>query len=212
MVGYVEQNLMPGERVEFHTGMHPMAAYGPAIAFAIIGFISAFISPAILVIFAVIAVLFAIGGAIKVANTEMAVTNKRVISKAGLLSTHSLEVNLNKVEGISVHQDLGGKLFGYAKVSVNGTGGTKDGVAGIARPFELRTAVQDHLRHDATSESASATSSAAPVHNASPTPESRSAPPSTGEELERLANLRDRGALTEDEFAEQKARLLGGSS
>ena len=122
-------------------------------------------------------------------------------------------MNLNKVEGISVHQDLGGKLFGYAKVSVNGTGGTKDGVAGIARPFELRTAVQDHLRHDAYQRIRPCHAPAAPVHNASPTPEAgASAPPSTGEELERLANLRDRGALTEDEFAEQKARLLGGAS
>jgi len=36
-------------------------------------------------------------------------------------------------------------------------------------------------------------------------------PPSMTEELQRLADLRDRGAITEDEFQAQKARLLGGS-
>jgi hypothetical protein len=37
------------------------------------------------------------------------------------------------------------------------------------------------------------------------------ATPSPAEELVRLAELRDRGVLTEDEFAQQKARTLAGA-
>jgi hypothetical protein len=37
------------------------------------------------------------------------------------------------------------------------------------------------------------------------------ASPSMTQELQRLADLRDRGAITEEEFQAQKARLLGGS-
>jgi hypothetical protein len=38
----------------------------------------------------------------------------------------------------------------------------------------------------------------------------RSGAPSQAEELERLADLKDKGVLTDEEFASAKARLLGG--
>jgi hypothetical protein len=41
-------------------------------------------------------------------------------------------------------------------------------------------------------------------------PEKDPRPEDAIEKLERLADLRDRGVLTDDEFAEQKARILGG--
>jgi hypothetical protein len=44
---------------------------------------------------------------------------------------------------------------------------------------------------------------------APPPPASTPAAPSTTGELERLAELRAKGVLTEDEFQAQKARILG---
>jgi uncharacterized membrane protein YdbT with pleckstrin-like domain len=146
MGNYVDENLLPGETVDFRTGLHPVAAYGPAVAFFVLAVVlGALFGLPLFAIFGAIAVVLVVGGVVRMGNTEVAVTNRRVISKAGWLSTRSVEVNLRKVEGITVHQDLGGRIFGFATVSVTGTGGTKDGVQGIAHPFDLRRAVQEHL-------------------------------------------------------------------
>ena len=58
-------------------------------------------------------------------------------------------------------------------------------------------------------------SQAAPVHQfsaatAAPATPADASPPTLIEQIERLAKLRDSGALTEAEFQEQKKQLLGG--
>lgn len=45
-----------------------------------------------------------------------------------------------------------------------------------------------------------------------PAPEAAAAPSSVATELTKLVELRDKGVLTEAEFAVQKAKLLGGAS
>lgn len=55
-------------------------------------------------------------------------------------------------------------------------------------------------------------SAAQPAYDAVPEPVSSSAGPAGNdqlEQLERLADLKERGVLTEAEFAEQKRRILG---
>jgi uncharacterized membrane protein YdbT with pleckstrin-like domain len=73
---------------------------------------------------------------------EFAVTNKRVLVKLGVMHTRSVELLLSKVEGITVNQGLGGKLFGYGEIVITGTGGTPEVFSGIQGPFEFRRAVQ----------------------------------------------------------------------
>ena len=69
-------------------------------------------------------------------------TTKRVIVKIGVLQTRSVELLLGKVEGITVNQGLGGKLFGYGEIVITGSGGTKEQFSGIQSPFDFRRAVQ----------------------------------------------------------------------
>ena len=54
---------------------------------------------------------------------EMAVTNKRVIAKFGIIRRKTFEINLKKVEGCNLNQDIIGRIFGYASLIVRGTGG-----------------------------------------------------------------------------------------
>lgn len=54
---------------------------------------------------------------------EMVVTNKRVIAKFGLFIQKTFEMNLKKVEGCNLNQGLLGRIFGYASLTVRGTGG-----------------------------------------------------------------------------------------
>ena len=60
----------------------------------------------------------AIGYTIKFFHIELAVTNKRVIGKAGWLNSASLDLPLNKVQSVNVKQGLVGKIFKYGTVEI----------------------------------------------------------------------------------------------
>jgi len=75
---------------------------------------------------------------IRYKTTELAVTNKRVITKTGLITRHTLELNLSKAESIQVEQGLMGRLFDYGSLQINGTGTSHTPLIGIRAPLEFR--------------------------------------------------------------------------
>jgi uncharacterized membrane protein YdbT with pleckstrin-like domain len=96
---------------------------------------------------AIVAVVVIGGGIIRRAATEVAVSNMRVLIKTGLFSRRSIEVLLPKVESIGVDESLVGRMLGYGRVIVRGTGGTFETFDKIAHPNELRRQVQGQLGH-----------------------------------------------------------------
>ena len=85
--------------------------------------------------------------------------------------------------------------------------------AAIASAVHGRVQRRQHERWAAADQTAAAPSAPpAPAPAPPPAPVPSSEPMATDEllaQLERLAKLRDSGVLTEAEFAQQKARLLG---
>ena len=77
--------------------------------------------------------------------TEVAISNRRVLIKTGLLSRRSIEVLLPKVESIGVDESFLGRILGYGSVIVRGTGGTFERFDKIAHPNELRRQVQQQI-------------------------------------------------------------------
>src|SRR5262249_28088939 len=77
--------------------------------------------------------------------SEFAVTNKRVIVKVGFLRSHSVEILLAKVEGITVDQDMFGNLFNYGTIRITGTGGTQETFDRIADPLTFRKKAQEQI-------------------------------------------------------------------
>ena len=75
-------------------------------------------------------------------TSEFAITNRRVVIKQGLISRHTLEMNLSKIESVNVDQTVMGRLLGYGTIIVIGTGGTRESFADIARPVEFRRQFQ----------------------------------------------------------------------
>lgn len=76
-------------------------------------------------------------------SSEYAVTTKRVIMKVGWLSRRVLELNLHKIESVNVDQSLMGRLLNFGRVTVIGTGGTRETFDGIASPLAFRKAFQE---------------------------------------------------------------------
>jgi uncharacterized membrane protein YdbT with pleckstrin-like domain len=76
------------------------------------------------------------------ASTELAVTNRRVIAKFGLIARSTVEMNLGKIESVRVEQTVMGRLLGFGSIIVTGTGATMDPIRYIANPIAFRQAIQ----------------------------------------------------------------------
>src|SRR6266849_2983150 len=97
--------------------------------------------------FLVGATLFCIGF-IKRKTTEMAVTNKRVIVKTGLVDRRTTEILLSRIESVVVDEPALGRIFGYGTVTVRGTGGTPEVFEKIQHPLKFREQVQSQIAGD----------------------------------------------------------------
>jgi prepilin signal peptidase PulO-like enzyme (type II secretory pathway) len=151
-MSYVENNLLPNEQVTYWARLHWIIYFWPmvfllgavalAVAVAMLGWHDGWIASAVL---AGIALLSFLPPWIDSLSSEFAVTNKRVLIKVGLIRRHSLELLLQKVEGIGVDQTLTGRILGYGTITVTGTGGTRESFQRISRPLEFRRQVQGSL-------------------------------------------------------------------
>jgi uncharacterized membrane protein YdbT with pleckstrin-like domain len=83
-------------------------------------------------------------------STELAITDKRLIAKYGLLSTHSIEIRFEKIETVRVTQGLVGKVFKYGDIVVTGTGSTFDPILSIANPMAFRAALNQAMELQAS--------------------------------------------------------------
>lgn len=157
-VGYIEENLVPGESVVYKTRLHWVVMIWLLLEGVVVGAIGlAMCSEGFeasdtsdahdgLIIAGVLCLALAgiliTAGMIRRRATEIAVSNKRVLIKRGLVSHQSIEVLLSKVESISVNESAFGRMLGYGDVILRGTGGTFETFTRIAHPNEFRSEVQ----------------------------------------------------------------------
>lgn len=65
----------------------------------------------------------AIVATVKFCNTELAITNKRVIGKVGFADSQSLDAPLNKIQSSASGSTLFGKIFNYGWVKIDTAAG-----------------------------------------------------------------------------------------
>jgi uncharacterized membrane protein YdbT with pleckstrin-like domain len=146
---YLQRVLQPGETVIHESRLHPLiflpALFLLAIAVALFVASMQFTGDvkigleAAAAIFAVFAIASWARAAIRRATTELAVTDRRVIYKAGLLARHTLEMNRSKVESVDVDQSILGRIFGFGTIIVRGTGGSLEPIRMISDPLTFRS-------------------------------------------------------------------------
>jgi len=162
-MSYVESNLVPGETVIYHTRLHWIVMlWHIVLGCLLLGL------PGVLLLYyalsqtgiesknlhvmegggvaalvcGVVAILM---GMVRRNATEMAVTNRRVVIKTGLVSRKTIEMLLNKVESIEVSETAFGRMLGYGTIVVIGTGGTPEPFHKVAHPLEFRSQVQQQI-------------------------------------------------------------------
>jgi uncharacterized membrane protein YdbT with pleckstrin-like domain len=119
-MSYVSDNLIKDETVRYEGHLHWMTFL------SLRGLLSLFILPLV-----------------EYLTSEFAITNKRIIVKQGFVSRRTMELNLNKVESVSVDQSILGRILNYGSITVLGTGGTREQFANLAAPLEFRKRFQE---------------------------------------------------------------------
>jgi uncharacterized membrane protein YdbT with pleckstrin-like domain len=161
-MSYVRKHLIEGESIAYETRLHWIVLAGPVLLATLFGAtaIGMFVLSArntdgnamahqstqiAGAAFLVIALILIIRGVLERNATEMTVTNKRVFVKTGLAARRTIELLLSRVESIGVEESTFGRMLGYGKVTIHGTGGTPEVFHKIAHPLEFRTQVQQQI-------------------------------------------------------------------
>jgi uncharacterized membrane protein YdbT with pleckstrin-like domain len=132
--------------------------------------------------------------AIRWATSHFVVTSDRVIHRQGLVAKSSMEVPLEKINDVRFHQGVFERMIGAGDLIIESAG-------------EAGRQVFSEIRHPEQVQKT--------IYEQGETNQSRMqrpvAPgaPSATTELQRLADLRERGVLTEEEFQAQKKKILG---
>ena len=69
---------------------------------------------------------------------ELALTNKRVISKEGWIRVKTSELKISKLETVEIEQGILDKMFEAGTVVCIGTGGSRTSLRGVDNPLEFR--------------------------------------------------------------------------
>ena len=86
---------------------------GREIGFVLIAFIEGIIMGAIC----------SLPAYLMIKNTELGLTNKKILGKYGVINTKAMDSPIGKVNSVTVEQGLGGKIFGYAKIVISTSSG-----------------------------------------------------------------------------------------
>jgi uncharacterized membrane protein YdbT with pleckstrin-like domain len=210
--------LVPGEELELDLRPHPIALLLPALA--TIAIVIAWIlgvkwwdGTINVVTFAagvVLLLVYPVRHLLSWLTSHFVVTTTRVIHRQGLIAKRSIEIPLDKINDIRFDQGIFDRMVGAGDLTIRSA--SEDGPTtfeDVRHPEEVQKTIygaserkQQNLFHPSA-----ATATSAPADPGRPT-----APPlapSTVTELERLADLRAKGVLTEAEFQAQKAKILG---
>jgi len=156
-MGYIDKTLMNGEHIIYKAKNHWIIFVVPA-TFILLGLIIFLYGDnnnqykinfykILGGFFLFIGIIRGINELIAYITNEFAITNKRVISKNGLIRRSSMEILLNKIEGIAVEQGIIGRIFNYGTIVSSGTGGHKDYFHIISNPLEFRKKVQEQIEN-----------------------------------------------------------------
>src|SRR5262249_51610086 len=183
---------------------HWIALVGPIIVTAIIlaawGFIFAnlphnkFLHAVVLwgslAIGVIILIWYCLPTLIPWATSHFVVTNERVIHRQGLISKTSMEIPLDRIQNVRFHQGVFERMIGAGDIIIESAGerGTNS-FSDIRHPEQTQKTIYEHAEEFTMRMQGGVRQEAAP---------------STTQELQRLADLRDRGAITEEEFQAQK--------
>ena len=149
-MSYIEQSLSSNERLVYRAHFHWLyrfAAWGLLLASAIAALIllsqeyplwmgAALIGCGLALFLAIMVPIWA---------QQIAVTNQRLIHRRGLVRRSTEELQLSAVEQVRLEQGLLGRLLGFGRIVVSGTGIEDVRLPALAEPVRLRRKLQEAM-------------------------------------------------------------------
>jgi uncharacterized membrane protein YdbT with pleckstrin-like domain len=77
----------------------------------------------------------------------LALTDKRVIVRTGILNLDVVQLHYNRIESVEVFRPVMGRILGYGTVLVTGTGSRVTGIPFVANADAMRTAIDEVVFH-----------------------------------------------------------------
>ena len=138
-------------------------------------------------------------------STDFVVTNERCIYRSGIVSKSGVEIPLDRINTVFFNQSIFERIIRAGDIGIESAGeNSRQEFSDIYDPVAVQTTIyhqmeeyenrrQDRLGHVMRS------------NTAAPAPQK-----TVAEQIEKLHELRERGALTDAEYESEKAKLLGG--
>ncbi|MDP9210121.1 MAG: PH domain-containing protein [Actinomycetota bacterium] len=150
-----------------------------------------------------------VGRVLRWSTTHFVLTTERLIFRSGVVAKFGREIPLERINDVTFSQSLFERMIGAGDLLLESAGEHgQSRFANIRDPEAVQLEIYRQMEANDRRRSGYATTQ--PHHQVAadrtPTPPSRS--PTPLDDLERLANLRDRGAVTEEEFQRMKRELL----
>lgn len=140
-------------------------------------------------------------------NNLWVVTNLRVINEYGVFSHNSKESPLEKINNVSYHQSLIGRIFGFGDVQIQTAAEMGETTYYfVQKPRQLKdtiTQMQEEFKKDLIIQQAKEFSNAITNNTSSSVSNLE-----ITSELEKWYNLKQKGILTEEEYNSRKKKLL----
>jgi membrane protein YdbS with pleckstrin-like domain len=193
------RDLADGESVVVDVRPHWWFLAGPvaALAAVIAGSVAAIVAGVpgwvkwILLVVLVVAVAWMIGRYMRWYTTRLIVTSSRIIDRRGILRRSGREIPLTALSDIGYRQTIFDRVIGAGDVVIESAG--RDGqevFPDLRHPARIQNEIYSQMQRNR------------PGSAPAPTPSS------IPDQIDQLDRLRQRGVITDEEFAAKKADLL----
>ena len=209
---YLESMLGDGEKIVYATRQHWFLLISSILLeiFLILLFLAATVTTAVLFppyaligfvvgfILILIPIVTMTRDILSWANHQYIITNRRVVQIAGIFDKTVTDSSLEKVNDVKLTQSMFGRMFDYGNIEIlTASELGVDEFKRIERPVQFKTAMQNSKQRLESGENF--------IGGDIAVAGGMSALPSL---LSQLAELRQNGILTEEEFQQKKAELL----
>jgi len=140
-MGYIESNLLPGERVVYKSQLH-WSIFLRSSLIAVVGIALLAIQPMLGALVFLLGLILALPVFIRYKTSEFGITTKRVVIKVGFIQRRTVELLLRQIEAIAVDQSLMGRMMNFGSITLSGTGGVREIFHNIAAPLDFRHQIQ----------------------------------------------------------------------
>ena len=138
-------------------------------------------------------------------STHFVLTSDRVIFRSGIVAKHGIEIPLERINTIFFHQRIFERMLGLGDLEIESA--SKDGAQrfeDIRNPSEVQNEIYQQMEANQIKAADRISGGINRAHGDSTQPGA-----SIPDQIAQLSKLRDDGVLTEAEFQDKKADLLG---